>query len=78
MFGLWASSEEQQHERKKALEERFDHVLSERLLFIVRDSISLSPLDEAEWHAWRHAAGCTVPRRLSVTVNHVKPQSGLV
>lgn len=50
----------------------WSHVLSERLLFIVRDSFSLSPLDEAKWHAWRHAAGCIVPRRLGVTLNNVK------
>lgn len=56
----------------------WSHVLSQRRLFIVCDSISLSPLDEAKWHAWRRAAGRIVPRRLGVTLNNVKPQSGLV
>lgn len=57
---------------KDSREVLWSHVLSERLLLIVHDSISLSPLDGAMWHTWRHAAGHIVPRRLGVTLNNVK------
>lgn len=45
---------------KDSREVLWSHVLSERLGLIVRDSISLSPLDEVKWHTWWHAAGCIV------------------
>lgn len=45
---------------KDSRDKLWSYVFSERPLFIVHDSISLSPLDEAKWHAWRHSAGYTV------------------